>query len=86
MTKPIDLEELQVILRRAVHVSQLEREHQELLARVSGDSFEGILGTSSQMQEVLMLKRIGIKSMKSRFHFNWTINLCQKIFADKYVI
>jgi len=50
--KPIQIEELRVVLSRAFYVSQLEYDHQELKKRVSGESFEGMLGTSSQMQEV----------------------------------
>ncbi|MBI4529436.1 MAG: PEP-CTERM-box response regulator transcription factor [Deltaproteobacteria bacterium] len=50
--KPIQIEELKVVLRRAYHLSRLEREHRELLRRVAGDSFEGMLGASPQIQEV----------------------------------
>ncbi|HOO91222.1 MAG TPA: PEP-CTERM-box response regulator transcription factor [Syntrophales bacterium] len=50
--KPIEIEELKVVLRRAFYVSQLEHEHREAQRRLSGDSFEGILGTSTKMQEV----------------------------------
>jgi two-component system NtrC family response regulator len=52
LTKPIQLDELKVILRRALHVSRLEREYRELQKRLSSESFEGMLGTSPQMQEV----------------------------------
>ncbi len=50
--KPIQLDELQVILRRAWQVSQLEREHRLLQQRLHGQAFEEMLGTSPQMQEV----------------------------------
>jgi two-component system NtrC family response regulator len=50
--KPIQIEELKIVLNRAFYVSQLEREHRELQQRLSGESFEGMLGTSRQMQEV----------------------------------
>jgi two-component system NtrC family response regulator len=50
--KPIQIEELKVVLSRAFYVSQLEREHRELQQRLSGESFEGMLGSSPQMQEV----------------------------------
>ena len=50
--KPIQIEELKIILNRAFYVSQLEHEHRELKQRISGESFEGMLGTSPQMQEV----------------------------------
>lgn len=50
--KPIQMEELKVILRRALHVFQLEYENVELQRRLNADSFEGMLGSSPQMQEV----------------------------------
>jgi two-component system NtrC family response regulator len=50
--KPIELDELKVVLRRAFHVSQLEQEQRELRQRLSGDTFEGMIGTSTKMQEV----------------------------------
>ena len=49
--KPIQIEELQFVLNRAFYVSRLEREYREL-QRLSGESFEGMLGTSPQMQAV----------------------------------
>ena len=52
LCKPIEVDELRVILRRAFHLSQLEREHRELQRRLSGAAFEEMLGTSPQMQEV----------------------------------
>ena len=50
--KPIQLDELKVVLRRAFHVSQLEKEQREMRHRLSGDTFEGMIGTSTQMQDV----------------------------------
>jgi two-component system NtrC family response regulator len=50
--KPIQIEELKVVLNRAFYVVQLEREHRELQQRLSGESFEGMIGTSPQIQEV----------------------------------
>ncbi len=50
--KPIQIEELKVVLSRAFYVSQLEREHRRLRQQLSSESFEGMLGTSPQMQEV----------------------------------
>ncbi|MBN2687844.1 MAG: PEP-CTERM-box response regulator transcription factor, partial [Deltaproteobacteria bacterium] len=55
--KPIEIEELKVILRRAFHLSHLEREHRELQRQLSGDSFEGMLGTSAKMQDVFAMIR-----------------------------
>jgi two-component system NtrC family response regulator len=55
--KPIEIDELKVVLRRAFHVSQLEHEHRDLQQRLSGDSFEGMLGTSDKMQDVFAMIR-----------------------------
>jgi two-component system NtrC family response regulator len=52
LAKPVQFDELQVILRRALYLSKLEREHRELQEKVSEESFEGMLGTSPQMLEV----------------------------------
>ena len=50
--KPIQADEFKVVLRRAWHVYQLEREHRRLAAQLGGAAFEEILGTSPQIQEV----------------------------------
>ena len=50
--KPIQVDELTVMLRRAFYVSQLESEQRELQRRLISDSFEEMLGTSKKMQEV----------------------------------
>jgi two-component system, NtrC family, response regulator len=50
--KPVEIEELKVLLKRAFYLSGLEREHQELQSRVGNGAFQGILGTSTKMQEV----------------------------------
>jgi two-component system, NtrC family, response regulator len=52
LCKPIQVDELQVILRRAVRVAKLEHDYQALQTRVGEDSFAGMLGASPQMQEV----------------------------------
>ena len=52
MQKPIDVEELKIILNRAFHVARLEAEYKELEERVLMGPFEGMLGTSPQIQEV----------------------------------
>ena len=49
--KPIDVEELKVVLRRALKLHALERENRELRQQ-AGSGFEGMLGTSARMQEV----------------------------------
>jgi two-component system NtrC family response regulator len=50
--KPLDMDELKVLLRRCFHVARLEREFQKMQQRLEGDSFEGLLGTSTPMQAV----------------------------------
>ncbi|MDP1990496.1 MAG: PEP-CTERM-box response regulator transcription factor [Syntrophales bacterium] len=55
--KPIQLDELKVILRRAFHLSQLEQEQRALQQRLSGGTFEGMLGTCGKMQEVFSIIR-----------------------------
>jgi two-component system NtrC family response regulator len=51
-TKPIQVDELKVVLGRAFYLAQLERECLAFKEGVGQDSFEGMLGTSPQMQEV----------------------------------
>ncbi len=50
--KPIQVEEVSVILRRAIRLHQLETEHRLLQAAQVKDSFDELLGTSPQMQQV----------------------------------
>lgn len=50
--KPIELDELKVVLKRAFHVSQLEHEQRETGHRLSCSTFEGMIGTSPEMQDV----------------------------------
>ena len=52
--KPIQLEELKIILSRAFHVSALEEENQRLQARIvsEGKGYSGLFGNSPQMQQL----------------------------------
>ena len=52
LTKPVDLAELKIILRRAIHVARIEREFHDLQRQFQDDAFEGILGNSPGMQTV----------------------------------
>jgi two-component system NtrC family response regulator len=54
--KPIQIDELNVVLRRARHVYELERENREL-QRTADDSFEGIVGFCPAMQDVFRAVR-----------------------------
>ena len=50
--KPIQIDDLKVVLRRAVYVSRLERDHRELQQRLGEEPFGGMIGTSPEMQKV----------------------------------
>jgi len=52
LNKPVQLEDLRLIIGRAFHVARLEREHRELQKQAAGDVFEKMLGTSPQMLNV----------------------------------
>jgi len=51
LCKPVEVDDLRGILRRAYYVSQLERENQLLQQQAATELFQGMMGTSSQMQE-----------------------------------
>lgn len=53
--KPVDLEELKLLLRRCIYVAALEREHHEMQRSAGANCFEGILGSSAQMRGVFSL-------------------------------
>jgi two-component system NtrC family response regulator len=57
LSKPVDLEELKIILRRTFQVAALEKDHRELQARIQSETFEGLLGNSPQMQQVFTIIR-----------------------------
>ena len=50
--KPIQIDELMVILKRAFYVAQIERECHQLRHQWNTDTFEGMLGTCPQIQQV----------------------------------
>ena len=50
--KPVQLDELRLVLKRCFHVALLEREFLEIRARLEQDAFEGMIGSSPQMQRV----------------------------------
>lgn len=56
LCKPIEVDELKGILRRALHVAQLEQEHREQQQQQAREgekgSFEGMLGGSPQLRSV----------------------------------
>jgi len=52
LSKPIDIDELKIILKRAFYLADLERQSRELRERAPEEGFEGMLGASPQMQKV----------------------------------
>ncbi len=52
LCKPVEMEELRLLLRRCIHVVELEKEYHELQQSRRADVFEDMLGTSPQMQAV----------------------------------
>jgi two-component system NtrC family response regulator len=56
-SKPADLQEVRVVLKRARHLAQLERENETLRRRLADPGFEDILGESAPMQKVFAVIR-----------------------------
>ncbi len=52
ISKPVVLDDLRMILKRAFQVARLEKEYQSLQQQVGMGGFEGMLGVSPQMSEV----------------------------------
>ena len=52
LTKPVEIGELKLLLRRAFHVAALEREYAHLQQGLLADTFEGMVGTSRPMQDL----------------------------------
>jgi two-component system, NtrC family, response regulator len=50
--KPVQFDELKVLIARALRYAQLEQEHRALQQQVYHEAFEGMLGVSPPMQEV----------------------------------
>ena len=57
LCKPVETEELGLLLRRCIHVVELEKEYRELQQSRRPDVFEEMLGTSPQMQAVFAFIR-----------------------------
>jgi two-component system, NtrC family, response regulator len=57
LCKPVEMEELRLLLRRCIHVVELEKEYHKLQRSQRPDVFEDMLGTSPQMQAVFDLIR-----------------------------
>ncbi|HLP75557.1 MAG TPA: PEP-CTERM-box response regulator transcription factor [Candidatus Paceibacterota bacterium] len=52
LCKPVDMDELRLLLKRCFYVAELEREYHQMQSAVGSDGFEGMLGTSPVMQDV----------------------------------
>jgi two-component system NtrC family response regulator len=57
LCKPIDVDELKLLIQRCTYVAELEREHRELQQHQGTDSFEEIIGASAPMQAVFTYVR-----------------------------
>ena len=60
LCKPVDMDELRLVLQRCVYVAELEHEYRAIQRRSADGVFEGILGASSQMQTVFtFIRKVG---------------------------
>jgi two-component system, NtrC family, response regulator len=50
LCKPVEMDELKLLLRRCSYVADLEREYEELRQQVGPMGFEGMIGASPEMQ------------------------------------
>src|SRR5438477_7690325 len=57
LCKPVEIDELKLILRRCIYVVNLEREYREMQQKLRADVFEEMLGGSPQMQGVFAFVR-----------------------------
>lgn len=52
VNKPVQTDELRLLLKRCFHVAQLEREYRDMQQQLHGDTFEGLMGSGAHMQGV----------------------------------
>jgi two-component system NtrC family response regulator len=57
LVKPVDMDELKLVLQRCIYVAELEQEHRALQQTRRTESFEDMIGASAQMQAVFNLVR-----------------------------
>ena len=57
LCKPVDMDELRLVLQRSVYVAELEQEYRAMQHGVRAEVFEGMLGASPQMESVFGLVR-----------------------------
>lgn len=62
--KPVHLETLRVTLSRAAYVHQLEQENRRLQQQAIDEGFQGIIGTSPQMQQLFeTVRRVAVSDL-----------------------
>lgn len=60
LAKPIETEELKIILKRAFYLSSIEKENRAMHEKLNSGLFQNMLGTSPQMQEVFnSIRKVG---------------------------
>ncbi len=52
LCKPVEMDEVKLLLKRCFHTATLEREYRDTQRRLKQDSFDGMLGTNARMQSV----------------------------------
>ncbi|HWD19294.1 MAG TPA: PEP-CTERM-box response regulator transcription factor [Verrucomicrobiae bacterium] len=52
LCKPVDMEELKLLLKRCFHVATLEREYRDMQQLLGGKNFEGMMGSSASIRTV----------------------------------
>ena len=57
LCKPVDMDELKLVLQRSVYVAELEQEYRAMQQGVRAETFEGMLGGSEEMEAVFSLIR-----------------------------
>ena len=60
LCKPVDMDQLRLLLQRCVYVTELEQEYRALQSSARADVFEDMLGASPQMQAVFdFIRKVG---------------------------
>src|SRR5436309_1954319 len=57
LCKPVDMDELRLVLQRCVYLAELEQEYRAMQSSARADAFDGMLGGSPPMQSVFDLIR-----------------------------
>ena len=57
LCKPVDMEELKLVLQRSTYVAELEQEYRAMQQGLRAETFEGMYGNSPQMESVFGLVR-----------------------------